>query len=74
MDFEPVEAGGHLLDRVQLFEGVLDPVLVAVLQLLEFSDNVVVASFFGGGQTLLEIRALGLIGSWKTTTSPSALT
>jgi len=60
MDFEPVEACCDLLDRVQLFEGVLDPVLMAVLDLLEFGDNVVVAGFFGGSETLLEIRATGI--------------
>lgn len=36
-----VETGGHLLDCVQLIEGVLDSVLVAVLHLLEFRNNIV---------------------------------
>nr|WP_233562828.1 hypothetical protein [Haloarcula sp. Atlit-120R] len=33
---------------------------MAVLHLLEFGDNVVVAGFFGGGETLLEVRATGI--------------
>jgi len=60
MDFEPVKACCDLLDRIQLFERVLDPVLVAVLHLLQFADNVVVAGLLGGGETLLEIRATGI--------------
>ena len=73
MDFEPVETRCDLLDHVQLFEGILDPVLVTVLHLLEFLNDIIVAGLLGGGETLLEIRPRGLIGSWKTTTSPSAL-
>jgi hypothetical protein len=60
MHFEPVEARCNLLDRVQLIESVLDPVLVAVLHLLEFCDNVVVAGLLSGIETLLEIRAAGV--------------
>ena len=56
----PVEARCDLLDCIQLFEGVLDPVLVTVLHLLQFADNVVVAGLLGGGETLLEIRATGI--------------
>jgi hypothetical protein len=36
-----VEARRHLLDCVQLTESILDPVLVTVLHLLEFRNNVV---------------------------------
>ena len=60
MHFEPVEACCDLLDCIQLFEGVLNPVLVAVLHLLEFLDHVIVVGLLGGGQTLLEIRATGI--------------
>jgi len=60
MHFEPVEARCDLLDRVQLFKSVLDPVLVTGLHLLEFFDHVVIAGFFGGAETLLEICATGI--------------
>jgi len=60
MDFEPVEARCDLLDRVQLFEGVLNPALMTVFQFLEFLNDIVVAGLLGGGETLLEIRATGI--------------
>jgi hypothetical protein len=57
MHFEPVEARCDLLDRVQLFEGILDPILVAILHPLESGGNVVVTGFLGSSETLLEVLA-----------------
>ncbi len=39
VDVEPVEARCDLLDCIRLFEGVLNPVLMTVLHLLEFLDT-----------------------------------
>ena len=44
MHFEPVEARHDLLNRVQLCKCVLNPILVTVLHLLEFGDNIIVAA------------------------------
>ncbi|EMA25165.1 hypothetical protein [Haloarcula argentinensis] len=55
MHFELVEARHNLLNLIQLLKRIPNQVLVVVLHLLEFVDNIMVAVLLSGLKTLPEV-------------------